>query len=62
MKDRDYVRGLKTQTAEQAKQIEAVKKEIINLKKEQKRTERLIQKKEQYALQHPDQPEADPEI
>jgi hypothetical protein len=40
MKDKDYVRGLKAQMADQGKQIETVKKEIVNLKKEQKRTER----------------------
>jgi hypothetical protein len=49
MKDRDYVHSLKTQITDKAKQIEEVKKEIYNLKKEQKRTDRLIQRKEQNA-------------
>ena len=49
MKDREYVHGLKTQIADKAKQIEEVKRETYNLKKEQKRTERLIQRKELYA-------------
>ena len=49
MKDREYVHGLKTHIAEKAKQIEEVKRETYNLKKEQKRTERLIQRKELYA-------------
>jgi len=40
MQDREYVHGLKAQISDKAKAIEEVKKQIYNLKKEQKRTER----------------------
>lgn len=55
MKDPNYVRNLQAKIFENRERIEQIEKENIDLKKQQKKTERLIAKKEQYALAHPDQ-------
>lgn len=46
MKNKEYCRGLGKQIRDGEKTIEEIKRDIYNLKKEQKRTERLIAKKE----------------
>lgn len=54
MKNKEYCKGLSKQIRDGEKTIEEIKRDIYNLKKEQKRTERLIAKKEQYLIAHPD--------
>lgn len=54
MKDPGYVDSLRQKIVENKALIEKYEKDNIELKKQQKKTERLIAKKEQYALAHPD--------
>ena len=63
MKDKEYCRGLGKKLRDGERNIEEIKRDIYNLKKDQKRTERLIAKKEQFLIAHPDQAgQAAPEI
>jgi hypothetical protein len=54
MKDKEYCRGLGKKLRDGERNIEEIKRDIYNLKKDQKRTERLIAKKEQFLIAHPD--------
>ena len=54
LKDPDYIHDLEEKIASNKRKMEELQRDNDSLRKQQKKTERLIAKKEKYVISHPD--------